>query len=120
VVLLDREGQAQWSYGIPLHPGRSYFQLKEPRFATCLEAGHVLIADTGNDRLLEVDAEGTVLWSFEGSSVHPLKGPLYARRLASGNTMIIHRSWHDMLEVDSEGRAIWSCRLQELGPEVQP
>lgn len=118
VVLLDRQGQLQWSYGIPLHPGRGYFQLKEPRFAACLPDRHVLIADTGNDRLLEVDSEGAMVWSFEGSQQHPLKGPLYARRLANGNTLIIHQSWHDMLEIDSQGRAIWSCRLQELGPEI--
>jgi hypothetical protein len=40
-----------------------------------LSNGNTLIADTGNDRVIEVNAKGDILWNL------PAEQPLFAERL---------------------------------------
>jgi hypothetical protein len=53
----------------------SDLQLRNPNSAIRLPNGNTLIADTGNHRVLEVDAKNGIVWK------QPVDGPLYATRL---------------------------------------
>ncbi|MCA9171591.1 MAG: hypothetical protein KDB23_28180, partial [Planctomycetales bacterium] len=54
--------------GLPMaHPCES--GLCDPTYATGLAHGHTLICDTGHARVLEVDAQGRLVWQYGGRPV---------------------------------------------------
>jgi hypothetical protein len=111
VVLIDRVGKPIWSYGTPLLPGQAYFQLRAPRFAACLPDQHILIADTGNHRLLEVDTQGQIVWRYGEAPDQTLHEPVSAQRLTNGHTLIVDDRFRRLSEVDPQGRMVWSFRV---------
>ena len=61
VIIVERESRAiRWSFP----PPGSDVQLSSPVDADLLENGNVLISDSGNERLLEVDSKGQLVWRF--------------------------------------------------------
>ena len=77
---------------------------KQPRSATYTPTGTILVADTGNKAVAEVDRNGTVIWSFAGKS---LSRPVFAQRLPSGNTLITDAGFNRVLEVNPKGQYVW-------------
>ncbi|MBD3289329.1 hypothetical protein GF337_11050, partial [candidate division KSB1 bacterium] len=74
-----------WSYGTG-ERGSAANMLDSPIDADILENGNILIADAGNNRLLEVNRGGEVEWAFEH---RPLLNLSDADRLPSDRTVII-------------------------------
>ncbi|MBC7543753.1 MAG: carboxypeptidase regulatory-like domain-containing protein [Candidatus Sericytochromatia bacterium] len=77
---------------------------KSPRSATYTPTGTILVADTGNKAVAEVDRMGHVIWSFAGPA---LSRPVHAQRLASGNTLITDAGFNRVIEVDPKGKYVW-------------
>ena len=63
-----------------------------------------LIAEEDNNRVIEVDSDGDIVWEKTG-----LYFPTDAERLENGNTLIVDTKFneHRVIEVDSNGDIVW-------------
>jgi hypothetical protein len=77
--------------------------LHYPNDAELLENGHLLITDRNNDRVIEVDEAGAIIWSYEG-----LTRPHNGDRLPNGNTMIANSEDNEVIEVNASGEIVWT------------
>ncbi|MHA1371083.1 MAG: aryl-sulfate sulfotransferase, partial [Promethearchaeota archaeon] len=109
VVEIDMNKNVLWSItevgGIPLN---------FPHDADRLPNGNTLIADTGNDRAIEVTLDGNIAWSWYAwdyfSAEDAIKGQSYLNdvdRLPNGNTLICLRDLSTVIEVDPDGKIVW-------------
>jgi len=94
-----------WSYGCA-----TCTQLSGAAFASRLRNGHTLITDSNNNRILEVDKSGNVVWSYStntrpGSVSNPL--PTRAVRLRNGNTLISDQYNMQVIEIDHNKSIVW-------------
>jgi hypothetical protein len=68
-----------------------------------------LIADENNNRVIEVDREGNVVWSYGSpSDTTSLNGAAFASRLDNGNTLITDANNSRIIEVTPDGEVAWS------------
>ena len=77
--------------------------LSYPNDAELLGNGHLLITDRNNDRVMEVDDAGQVVWSY-GQLSRPHNGD----RLSNGNTLIVNSEKNQVIEVSPAGEVVWS------------
>lgn len=77
--------------------------LQYPNDAELLDNGHLLITDRNNDRVIEVDDAGQVVWSYD-----QLTRPHNGDRLPNGNTMIANSEENQVFEVSPGGEIVWS------------
>jgi hypothetical protein len=69
----DTSGKVSWSYGPPSGVG----ELNRPTLAQVLPDGNVLVADSGNDRVVVIDPQtDTIIWQY-GHYGRPGRGPGY-------------------------------------------
>lgn len=83
--------------------------LRYPNDAEQLANGHLLITDRNNDRVVEVDEAGTIIWTLTG-----LKRPHNADRLPNGHTIVSDSENNVVLEVDASGKEVWRYGGQGL------
>lgn len=77
-----------------------------------LDENTLLVADSGNNRVVEIDADTeTEQWLYEGPSDRGLQWPRDADRLPNGNTLITDSRNFRVLEVDPEGSVVWQHSL---------
>ncbi|PKL79847.1 MAG: hypothetical protein CVV27_01205 [Candidatus Melainabacteria bacterium HGW-Melainabacteria-1] len=81
--------------------------LSQPQSAVATPDGRLLIADTGNARLLIADAEGQVAWEY--ATPHEIMSPVYAEATLKGTVLFCDRELQMVFEIDllSEG-IVWS------------
>ncbi|MBU0718372.1 MAG: aryl-sulfate sulfotransferase, partial [Planctomycetes bacterium] len=76
-----------------------------------IAADSLLLSDTGFDRVIEVDATGTVLWNSDDHSPFSdgstLSYPNDANLLSSGNLLITDRDNNRIIEIDCSGNVVW-------------
>lgn len=77
--------------------------LRYPNDAEETEEGKILISDRNNNRMIEVDREGNIVWLYD-----KLKHCHDADRLPNGNTLVASSDENRILEIDSEGKIVWS------------
>jgi hypothetical protein len=97
-------------------PGQGEGQLSAPSDVQVLTSGHLIIADTGNHRVIEV-ADGAVVWQFGnkgrkgvtggGDDDESLRHPRRAMRIEAGRTLIVDSGNHRLLIIDRKGRIVW-------------
>lgn len=90
--------------------------LSAPQYATYTPTGGILIADTGNKRVLEVDRGGMVVWEARAG----LYGPAHAQRLPDGRTLVTDPAANRVLEFDGTGRPIWWFDGKSQAPAELP
>ncbi len=61
-----------------------------------------LITDIYDNRVIEVDSAGTIVWEIAGLNL-----PIDAERLINGNTLIIELGNNSVIEVDPGGTIVW-------------
>jgi hypothetical protein len=86
-----------------------------------LDDGAVLVADSDNDRVVELHREnGTweVAWTLERAGGLALSWPRDADRLANGNTLITDTLNRRILEVNRSGRVVWSYQTPRIPYEA--
>ena len=87
------------------------------RLLTTPDGGaHILIADTGNQRVIEVDYLTELIeWRFppktDASATQMLAGPNSAERLSNGDTLITDQAGNRILEVTPGGAIVWQYDL---------
>jgi DNA-binding beta-propeller fold protein YncE len=104
-----------WQYGENGRSGHEPGQLANPRWAQRLINGHTLIADQGNNRVIEIDSDGLLMWQWGGWET--LNGPYCCQRLDNGHTLLTDWSNHQVIEVDSEGAVVWTHGESKHGGE---
>lgn len=118
VMLIDRIlKQTIWSYGLGKKKhGKGSGQLNNPTDATVLSNGNILIADTGNSRLLEVNRKGRVVWDSNKKSFNcNLYLPVSVQSLENGNILVTDAGLNQVLEVTKEGDVVWSFGTGQSG-----
>jgi len=74
-----------------------------PMDADRLENGNTLIADYGNNRVIEIASNGSIVWEYSTGLDHPKD----ADRLDNNNTLITDRNNHRIIEVTPDKNIIW-------------
>jgi hypothetical protein len=78
----------------------------------------VLIADSENDRIVEVTEDGETVWEYGGSGI--LQWPRDADRHPDGHTLITDSLNNRVLEVDTEGDIVWEYEVTDEGQNGIP
>lgn len=76
----------------------------------------ILVADSENDRVVEIDTSngGTVTWAYDGRKTgRGLQWPRDADRLPNGNTLISDSRNFRVLEINPSGEVVWQYSLRE-------
>ena len=103
---VDSDGEILWSsddWGTGSGSLSDGSHLHYPNDAELLESGNLLITDRNNDRVIEVDATGQVVWTYG-----QLTRPHNADRLPDGSTMIANSEENQVIEVNAAGEIVWS------------
>jgi hypothetical protein len=77
-----------------------------------LAEGHLLVADSENDRVVEFNSKGEIVWKVGGSA--RLDWPRDADRLSNGHTLIVDSYNDRIVEVNSEGEIVWAVKTGRL------
>ena len=83
--------------------------------------GAVLVADSENDRVVELhERNGTweVAWSLQRTAGVGLSWPRDADRLSNGNTLVTDTLNKRIVEVNESGEAVWSYRTDRIPYEA--
>ena len=82
-----------------------------------LENGHTMIAESGNGRLIEVDAAGKIQKEIPLTLEHPNahRDTRMVRKIASGNYLVCHEGDGAVREYDATGKVVWSYKLDLAG-----
>lgn len=94
-VIKSYNATAFWKLGIG--------GLKAPRGAVRTKNSTFLVADSGNNRIVEIDPSDRKVWAYETK----LNQPRWAERLANGNTLIADSGNNRVIEVNAGGRIVW-------------
>ena len=90
------DGKGKLSDGSHLHYPNEAFEL---------ENGTFLVTDRNNDRCLQVNREGLVIWSFSEKELHH---PHNANPLPNGNVLISDSDGNRIIEVNRRKEIVWS------------
>ena len=89
--------------GEPGNHTRLYEQHNPDRIES---AGTMLIADSQNDRIVEMDAQtDSIIWRYGGGGL--LSWPRDADRLLNGNTLITDTQNDRVIELNQQGEIVW-------------
>ncbi len=109
VILTDREGRMDWRYG----EGEGQ-TLQKPNSCNPTAVGTLILADTDQHRVIEIDTKtGEIVWQF-GETGKPrdkqagLNRPRGVQRLANGNTLIADQGNTRVFELTPGGEIVWS------------
>jgi hypothetical protein len=108
VIVLHRRGKGAkmlWQYGTTGVSGSGSNQLNAPSSVQRLSSGNCLIADTGNNRVIEVNHQNKVVWQFGNpDDTTILNGPTYACKIHQGEQTLITDSGNNrIIVVDKSG-----------------
>lgn len=81
-----------------------------------LRDGSLLVADSENDRIVELSRNGTVRWEYGGSAI--FNWPRDADRLENGHTLITDSYNDRVVEVDENGDIVWAVETGRLPYEA--
>ncbi len=87
-----------------------------------LPDGKTMIAETGNKRIIEVDAEDKVVKEIKLVVDHPNshRDTRRARKLANGHYLVCHELDATIREYDDAGKVVWSYKLDLAGRPATP
>jgi len=105
VFQVDTQGQIVWTsddWGNGTGTLDDGSHLHYPNDAELLPGGTLLLTDRNNDRVVEITADGQVVWQYAG-----LNRPHNADRLENGNTLICNSEDNLVLEIDPQGQIVW-------------
>lgn len=76
-----------------LNLNQNKLPLKNPAFFTLVNYNHLLIADTGNHRVMETDLDGNIIWEYgkfgvAGIKANYLNNPVYIQKTYDGTYLV--------------------------------
>jgi hypothetical protein len=102
VILVDPFGNIVWQYGRFGKTGSGHDLLNTPVQCTWLPNTDVLITDQANNRIIEVNLQKKIVWSYPGFNTDTndaLNGPNSAELLENGHVLISDQGNNRALEV---------------------
>jgi len=99
------DGKVVWELGKEVVAG--------PESAQRLENGHTVVADNSRHRVVEVDENKKIVWSYDVPNSNERKSPTMrqVRRIENGNTLICASTLDKVIEVSPEGKTLWEYAL---------
>lgn len=113
IIIVDKATKnIVWMYGTTASAGATYNKLNLPNAAREIFGGNILITDSANHRVMEIDRKSKkILWQYgkgyPGSGFNELNWPYNAYRLPNGNTLITDSDNQRVIEVDRYHRIVW-------------
>jgi DNA-binding beta-propeller fold protein YncE len=95
--------------------GHGDIEFTNPSGLTCDGAGDLVIADTGNHRIVKLDGEGNLLWSLGSRDVRGAPCPGTAQGEFRSPQAVCTDSEANIYVADSG-----NCRVQKLSPDGEP
>jgi outer membrane protein assembly factor BamB len=95
-VRLDASGKEVQSFPVYVHTSGGRIDV--------LPNGHVLIPELRNNRVMEYDTDGKVVWQV------PFDQPIAAVRLANGDTLVTSYNQQRAVELDRTGKEVWEYK----------
>jgi len=100
VFVINREQKMLWSYGQAGQSGADAEHLNQPSCVRLTQDGSLLIADTGNGRVLEVSELSRQ--SRQLAVGKSFKNPVWCERLPNGHTLILDAETYKLSEFDAQ------------------
>ena len=75
-----------------------------------LSNGRVLVAQHNDNRVVEIDGEGKIVWEAV------VQKPWTAVRLSNGNTLVASQDEKQVIELNRAGKTVWEYRTTNLHP----
>lgn len=118
VVEIDhRSKQVVWSYDAAKRGGNAGKKVEVHGFQP-LGNGQVMIAETGSQRIIEVDREGNITKQIPlvVNNPHPHTDTRLARKLSNGNYLVAHEGDGTVREYDGQsGNVVWQYQVPMFG-----
>jgi hypothetical protein len=122
IIVVDWKGNIVWQYGTTGVSGSGPNQLNSPNSGEILENGNILIADEGNNRVIEIKpSDGSLVMTFTASN--SLGAAAFASRLPNGDTLISDAGNNRIVEVDKNDDVVWqfvTITGADSNPNPQP
>lgn len=82
-----------------------------------LEGGNTMVAESGNRRIVEVNADGKIVkeLALTVKNPDPHRDTRLVRKLASGNYLVCHEGDGCVREYDPAGKVVWEYQLDLAG-----
>ena len=108
VIVVDHSGNIVWQYGQAGVTGNGTNQLNVPVFAIQLPNHDIMIVDQGNNRVIEVNLQKKIVWSY-GPTSGPgaLNNPNSAELLTNGHVLIADENNNRVIEITKAGQIVW-------------
>ena len=115
VTEMTPEKEVVWSY--TAKPKAGYDGRVEVHSFQRLADGNTMVAESGNRRIVEVDADGKIVKEvpLKVDHPHPHRDTRMARKLATGNYLVCHEADGCVREYDSSGKVVWEYALDLNG-----
>ena len=115
VVEVTPEKKIAWSYDAL--PKSGYDGRVEVHAFQPLPDGRVMVAESGNRRIVEVDRDGEIAFEMPLTvdNPHPHRDTRMVRRMKHGGYLVCHEADATVREYDRSGKVIWSYTLDLAG-----
>jgi len=93
--------------------------LNNPTTAQSVGEGSILVADTGNSRVIELYRNASnnsweIVWELTGTGDIPFDLPRDADRLPNGDTLIVDSRNNRLVQVNEQGKTQWAQQVTNL------
>lgn len=122
VVEIDRDRkEVVWTYDSAISNGNAGQSVEVHAFQP-LDGGHVMIAESGPARIIEIDRDGRLLQivPLNVDHPHPHTDTRLARKLKNGHYLVCHEGDGAVREYDHLGNVIWDFKVPMFGQEPKP
>lgn len=118
VEIAVKKKEVIWSYNSAEENGNQGQPVEVHAFQP-LGQGHVMIAESGPARIIEVDRKGKLLKEIKlkVDHPHPHTDTRLARKLAGGTYLVCHEGDGFVREYDGDGQVIWEYEVPLFGQE---
>ena len=113
VVEIDRRTkEIVWTYDASQSNGNKGKKVEVHAFQP-LENGHVMIAESGPGRVIEVDRDGKLIKEIKLklNKPHPHTDTRLARKLQNGHYLVCHEGDGTVREYDTDGKVVWEYEV---------
>lgn len=120
VVESGFDGKAVWKY--EAKPKAGYKGRIEIHACQRLADGKTMVAESGNGRIVEVDADGKITFEFPLTLDKPdaHRDTRMARKLENGHYLVCHEGDGKVREYDAQGKVVWTYKLDLGGRPASP
>jgi hypothetical protein len=115
ITEVTRDKKVVWQY--ESKPKEGYKGRIEVHAFERLSDGNTMLAESGNARIIEVDAKGKIVKEVPLTIEHPdpHRDTRMVRKLKNGHYLVCHEGDGCVREYDGDGKIVWSYRIDLMG-----